>query len=183
MSHADSSENAVAAVLVPIDFEPPARAALVFAARLATSAGMPLKILHAVHEPADRPNYYHRSGTGEASWPMELLAERRLEAFLAEVYAENPALSILEKADVLLVKGLPLTRILECVEHHAVAQIVMGHARARGVLPSLFSSLSDRVADKCDVPVTAIHAGGRSEAAVIPPRELLDGNSNVALGT
>jgi hypothetical protein len=39
------------------------------------------------------------------------------------------------------------------------------------------------VADKCDVPVTAIHAGGSSEAAVIPPRELLDGNGNVALGT
>ena len=119
----------------------------------------------------------------EASLPIEVLAERRLGAFLAEVYRENPALDILEKPDVALVNGLPLTRILGFVEHHAVAQIVMGHARARGVLPSLFSSLSDRVADQCDVPVTAIHAGGRSGSAKVPPRGLLGGSRNAVLGT
>jgi len=183
MSHVDSSEKSVPAILVPVDFEPPARAALLFAARLASGTGMPLKILHVVHEPADRPNYYQRDGVREVSLPVDVLAERRLGAFLDEVYGENPALDILEKPDVALVKGLPLTRILEYVEHHAVAQIVMGHTRVHGVLPSLFSSLSDRVADRCDVPVTAIHAGGKSTSTSAPPRGLLDGGSNVALGT
>ena len=62
MSNVDCSDKSLPAVLVPVDFEAPARAALLFAARLASSSGMPLKILHAVHEPADRPNYYQRDG-------------------------------------------------------------------------------------------------------------------------
>lgn len=183
MSHVDSSEKSIPAILVPVDFEPPARAALIFAARLASGSGMPLKVLHVVHEPVDRPNYYQRDGLAEVSLPIDVLAERRLRAFLDEVYRENPTLGILEKPDVAFVKGLPLTRILEYVECHAVAQIVMGHARVRGVLPSLFSSLSDRVADRCDVPVTAIHASGTSTSTSAPPHGILDGGSNVALGT
>lgn len=182
MSRTESRKDSVPAILVPIDFEPPARAALVFAARLATSTGVPLKILHVVHEPADRPNYYRRDEQ-DVSLPIEILADRMLREFLADVRGENPALDILENPYVVVAKGLPLSRILEFTKHHPVAQIVMGHARARGMLPGLFSSLSDRVADKCGVPVTAIHAGDKSRVVDVPPGQLLDADSNAVLGT
>ena len=166
--------------MVAVDFEAAARNALVFAARLADGTGAPLTILHVIHEPADRPNYYRRQGGSEASLPIELLAERRLDEFLADVQRRNPGLRPLQTSGVLLVKGLPETRIPEVAVRLDAVQIVMGHAKPRGLFPSLFASLSDRVADNCEIPVTVIHADGQSEVVAMPPQRQLDGK--VVLG-
>ena len=45
-------------------------------------------------------------------------------------------------------------------------QIVMGHTRPYGLFGGLFSSLSDRVADRCDIPVTVIRHDGSRAAKV-----------------
>lgn len=163
MSRSEGLEGATRAILVPVDFEAASQAALVFAARLARGAGAPLTILHVVHEPANRPNYYRRHGGSEASLPMEVLAERRLDEFLSEVRGRNPDLSALATPGILLVVGLPETRIPEVAERMGAAQIVMGHSRRRGLLEGAFASLSDQVADKSAVPVTVIRADGESD--------------------
>lgn len=160
MSRLTSLESGTRAILVPVDFEPAARVALVFAARLARGSGATLTILHVVHEPADRTNFYRRHGGSEVSLPIELLAQRRLDEFLADVQRSNPGLSALEDPGVLLVKGVPSTRIPEVADRLGAAQIVMGHARPKGLLSGLLASMADRVAGKCDIPVTVIHADG-----------------------
>ena len=159
MSCSEGLDGATRAILVPVDFEAASRAALVFAARLAVRSGAPLTILHVVHEPANRPNYYRRHGGSEASLPMEVLAERRLDEFLSEVRGRNPDLGALATPGILMVTGLPETRIPELGARMGAAQIVMGHSRRRGLLDGVFASLSDRVADKSDIPVTVIRAG------------------------
>ena len=131
-------------------------------------------------EPAARPNYYQRHGEQDAVLPMMVVAERRLKKFLMDVYRDNPALRVLETPDILLVEGLPSTRIPEVAGRIAAGQIVMGHQKARGVFPNLFASLSERVADSCSVPVTVIYSNGKPEVAAMPPRKLMD--DNVVLG-
>jgi nucleotide-binding universal stress UspA family protein len=181
MSDPLSLEGATDSILVPVNFAPAARAALVFGAQLAKASGAPLTILHVVHEPGDWPNYYRRYGGSEASLPIDVLAERRLEEFLAEVRRLNAGLSALETSGILLVKGLPATRIPEVARRLGAAHIVIGHTRARRLAPGLFASLSARVADRCDIPVTAVRPDGRSEVVNMPPRPPLD-DGTMALG-
>ena len=57
MTKITSLETGTRSIVAAIDFEPAAREALVFAARLAWGAGVPLTVLHVVHEPAEKPNY------------------------------------------------------------------------------------------------------------------------------
>jgi len=163
MARSSGLQSPTNSILAPVDFEPAARAALQFAAQLAQDAGVPLTILHVVHEPADRPNYYRRHGGSEVLLPMEVLAERRLDEFLTGVRSQHPDLVTLDEPGVLLVKGLPGTRIPEVAERMGAAQIVMGRSRGRRLLPGLFAPLSDRVADQCDIPVTLVHPDGSPE--------------------
>ena len=181
MSSVASGEKCVQPILVAVNFEPPARAALWYAARLAAETGAPLKILHVVHEPAERPNYYGRRSGPDITTPIETLASRLLDEFLRNLDVQGPALRSLESADVTLVKGLPATRIPEVARKSAAGQIVMGHARPHGLFAGLFSSLSDRVADRCDIPVTVIHPDGSRAAKIKSSRDPFPGD--VALGT
>lgn len=157
-------------VLVPVDFEPAARAALVVGARMAMSTNAPLKILHVVHEPADKPNYYKRDAERSAYIPMDELARRMLDAFVSEVHHENPELGILEKPDTLLVTGLPCTRIPEVAALVDAGQVVIGQHRVRSFLGGLFAPASERIANRCDVPVTVVHTDTPAEEIPHAPR-------------
>lgn len=163
MSRFPSADRSDQPVLVPVDFEPAARAALIFGARQAAFTGVPLKILHVVHEPGDRPNYYQRHEGHDSLLPMEELAESMLKKFVLDVLQDHPELEALEKPDILLVKGLPATRIPEVAQRLGAGIIAMGHSKSRGLLGGLFTSLSGRVANKSGIPVTLVDADGVSE--------------------
>ncbi|MBT8430682.1 MAG: universal stress protein [Gammaproteobacteria bacterium] len=150
-------------ILIAVDFEPASRAALVSGARLAQSTGTPIKILHVVHEPGDKPNYYQRHGAQDALLHIADLAESRLNEFLQDVYRRNPNLDVLEKPETLLVTGLPSTRIPEVAEREHAGLIIMGHCKASGLFGKLFSSLCERVAHTCTIPLTAVYPNGESE--------------------
>ena len=181
MSSVAGGEKGVQPILVAVNFEPPAGAALRFAARLATETGAQLTILHVVHEPADRPNYYGRRAGPDITTPIETLAGRLLDEFLRNLDVQDPVLRSLESADLVCVKGVPATRIPEVARKSGAGQIVMGHTKPHGPLGGLFSSLSDRVADRCDVPVTVIHSDGRPATEVKTSHGPFTGD--VALGT
>jgi len=171
-------------ILIAVDFEPASRAALISGARLSQSTGTPMKVLHVVHEPGDKPNYYQRQGVRDALVHISDLARHRLEVFLQDVYRQNPELHALEEPETVLVAGLPSTRIPEVAEYVDAGMIIMGHSRASGLLDRLFSSLCERVAHACSVPLTAVHASGESEVinATRPaPRRSM--KADVALGT
>jgi len=185
MSQFAKSDSSVQPILVPVDFEPAARAALISGARLAESTGTPLKILHVVHEPGDKPNYYLRHGVHDAVLDIAELAERRLEEFLQDVYRQNPDIDALKEPDTLLVKGLPSTRIPEIAERVQAGLIVMGHSKkASSLFGKLFSSLCERVAHASAIPLTAVFANGESEVITASrPVHQRPMAGNVALGT
>ena len=157
MSSSPQRSSPIQPVLVPVDFEPPARAALVFGARMAMSTNAPLKILHVVHEPANKPNYYHRDAQRSISIPMDELARRMLDAFVSEVRRDNPELTILEAPETLLVAGLPCTRIPEVAALVDAGQVVIGQHRVRSLFGGLFAPGSERIANRCNVPVTVVY--------------------------
>ncbi len=150
-------------VLVPVDFEPAARAALIFGARLAAFTGVPLKILHVVHDPGDRPGYYRRHGESDLTMPVERLARSMLGEFVLDILQDHPDLKALEEPDILLVEGIPSTRIPEVARRIGAGLIAMGHNKTRGIFGDLLTSLSERVAHKSGIPVTLVYANGESE--------------------
>lgn len=179
MQERPSAAGPVSPVLVAVDFTPAARAALVTASRLAMCSGVPLKILHVVHTPADTPDYYQRLTPRDSMLPIDALAERMLREFVTETRRRNPQLRILETPDTVLVSGLPATRIPEVARLVDAGQIVMGQNRAGGLFGRLLAPLSERIARRCRIPVTVVYCdvaretGGRPAAG---PHQAIEGD-------
>jgi nucleotide-binding universal stress UspA family protein len=182
MSHSTSRNSPLAPILVPVDFEPAARSALITGARLAMSTGAPLKILHVVHEPADKPSYYERRSAGDVVLPIDEVAGRMLQDFLLDIYRRNPELENLETPDTLLVHGLPCTRIPEVASLVGASQVVIGQHRTKGILGKLFALPSERIANRCDVPVTIVYSDAPPQHAEHPPQLVpVDGGQLAAM--
>jgi nucleotide-binding universal stress UspA family protein len=147
-------------ILACVAFCSESERALVTGARLAESSGARLVILHVVHEPANRPGYYHREGRDDTLLPIAVIAERMLREFLSEVRVRHPGcVAALDGAEIRVVPGLPETRIPE-VAQRIGAQLVLMGSNGRGSLARLLGgSISDRVAHKVSIPVTVVHAG------------------------
>lgn len=146
-------------ILACVSFCHESEMALLTAIRLAASAGAPLVVLHVVHEPGNRPGYYRRKGVGDATLPLEEIAERMMTEFLAEFRARHPGhRAELDRAKTWLVSGIPETRIPEVAEQVGAQLIVIG-SNGRGTLAKLLhGSVSDRVVKSASTPVTVVHA-------------------------
>ncbi|MCG6966605.1 MAG: universal stress protein [Chromatiaceae bacterium] len=171
MSDSPTPDSPAHPILVPVDFSPPARAALIAGARLAMCTGAALKVLHVVHAPADRPDYYQRRSERDILLPVEELANRMFAEFLHDTYQRNPELTVLEAPSTLLVTGLPSTRIPEVARLVDASQIVMGQQRATGMFRNLRAPLSERIANRCGIPVTVVYSDASPAAAARRPRE------------
>ncbi len=143
-----------AGILVPVDFSPCSRAALAWAAQAAAQLGLPLEILHVVHDPESQPGYYQT--TNHELGRLEQAAASMLDSFVDEMIDENPDLGSLPSARKTLVVGLPVKRILEVAEQTGAQLIVVG-SQGRTGLPRLFlGSKAQRVAQLSPVPVTLV---------------------------
>ena len=101
--------------LVAVDFSDDSRAALAWACAFTACTGGKLIVLHVVHDPADQPGYY-RKGKDKPLQPMEQIARRMLDDFLADVHGSHPELTAIETAERRLLTGLPPGRIVEAAE-------------------------------------------------------------------
>jgi nucleotide-binding universal stress UspA family protein len=144
-----------APVLVAVDFSPDAEAALCWAARYASGLGLPLLVLHVVHDPAEAPGYYARV----ARSPVERLddvARSMLDDFLEQVGRSEPALQSLARLEARTVVGIPEGRILEVAEHEGAQLIVMGGRGRSRLADILLGSKTERVARLAPMPVAII---------------------------
>lgn len=158
----DTEEQAVAekahkrAILVPVDFSPHSEAALAHAGYLGDSIGIPLLVLHVVHDPGHMPGYYVQAMKKKRLSKIEDIAAEMLEDFLAKVKKAHPELESLKNADTKQVIGLPSTRILEIVDKVHPRMVVMGSKGRTGLKHVLLGSIAERVAQMCPVPVTVV---------------------------
>ena len=144
-------------ILVPVDFSADARAALTWACEVANLLQAPVRVLHVVHDPAEAPGYY-RIERKDWRRPMEAVAEEMLEKFIAEMRAADTQNEALNRAETMLIVGLPVTRILEVADKVEARMIVMGSQGRTGLAHLLIGSKAEQVVRMAKVPVTIVKA-------------------------
>ncbi len=151
-------------IMAAVDFSSCSTDALVWAASAAERLDAPLLILHVVHDPGSAPGYYLQAKKAKKHvHRIEEAAEEMMADFLKGVRKENPKLQILEKAESLLVVGLPVNRILEVAKKRHARQIVIG-SRGRTGLPNLLlGSKALKVAQLAPIPVTIVKEAVEAE--------------------
>lgn len=143
-------------ILVPVDFSPYSEAALVCAAELADVLKVPLVVLHVVHDPGEAPGYYVVKGRDEQLRQMEDVAAEMLDEFMKNFKKSHPGHTQLEKAETLLVVGLPVNRILEIAKKINARMLVMGSQGRTGLAHVLLGSKAEQVVRLSPVPVTIV---------------------------
>jgi nucleotide-binding universal stress UspA family protein len=145
-------------LLVPVDFSEYSEAALCEACALSEGLGVPLVVLHVVHDPGDMPGYYTKVTKKKHLMRIEDAAAKMFEAFLKSAAKKNPGCKKLKKVETILVTGLPVTRILEVAKKTEARMVVMGSQGRTGFQHMMLGSKAERVAQLCPVPVTIVKA-------------------------
>ncbi len=146
-----------APILAAVDFSPDSEAALIWAGRYADEVGAELLVLHVVHDPADAPGYYRRKDT-DFLRPMEDVALEMLKEFVHRVCEQHVEIGALQGAELVVISGLPASRIVEFAELHKARCIVMGSRGRTGLPHLLLGSKAERVVQLSLLPVTIVKA-------------------------
>lgn len=164
-----TSNKTPPSILVPVDFSTASREALLFASQLASCSSLPLIVLHVVHDVAHRPDLYPRRSATEQILPIAEIAEQRLQHFMTRVRQDHPDNSVLTTAGMMVVKGLPATRIPEIARRIGAGLIIMGGSGRSKLSKLIAGSVSDSVIRHSPVPVTVVHANGTVQAELSKP--------------
>ncbi len=143
-------------ILVPVDFSAYSEAAVLLASDLAEGFGARLVILHVVHDPLNMPGYYARMARRKTLTRMEDVAGEMLDEFMAGVTKRHPERQALHKPELLLVKGIPVTRILQVAEKQKACMVVMGSKGVTGLRHLLLGSVAEQVLGLAKLPVTIV---------------------------
>lgn len=146
--------DAVASILVPVDFSRHAKAALAYARALAADYGAEVEVLHVIEE-AILPSVY---GIEPASPGVpEIVAKTRqdlLQTFLKEAGREA--------AEVHVVVGHPASGILDFAKDRDVDLVVIATHGRTGVKRLLLGSVAERVVRGASCPVFTVKSFGKS---------------------
>jgi nucleotide-binding universal stress UspA family protein len=157
--------GATSPILVPIDLSAESKEALLLAAQLATSSSRSLLVLHVAHDDIHQPHIYPRRDQLEQVLPLEELAEKVFLDFMADVRKQHPDNTVLAEAGLIVVSGLPASRITEVARETGAGLVVMGGNGRTSMSKLMAGSVSDKVVRKSPVPVIIVHTNGTSAVA------------------
>lgn len=143
-------------ILAPVDFSDHSEAALIQAAKFSELIPATLIALHVVHEPGEMPGYYSKLIKKKKVARLQDIAAEAFDGFMDRIIADNPSLDSLNEAGRLMVTGLPVTRILELVEHLDPIMVVMGSQGRTGLKHLVIGSKAAQIVQLCPVPVTIV---------------------------
>ncbi|MCU7917802.1 MAG: universal stress protein [Candidatus Thiodiazotropha sp. (ex Dulcina madagascariensis)] len=150
-------------VLAPVDFSLPSEAALLKACELAECLGLPVVVLHVVHDPGEMPGYYAKMAKKKNLGRMQDAAREMFNEFMHDVLKRHPGVKSLKRAERMLVIGLPPTRILQVADKLDAVMVVMGSKGETGIKHMMLGSVAQRVVQLCPVPVTVVKADSQTE--------------------
>jgi len=150
-------------ILVPVDFSDHSEAALVKAAEYAQAMSASLVALHVVHDPGEMPGYYSKLIKKKRATRIQDMAAEAFDQFMDGASEQNPQFESLRDAGRLMVSGLPVTRILEVVDHLEPMMVVMGSQGRTGLKHLFIGSKAAQIVQLCPVPVTIVKIPGTSE--------------------
>lgn len=143
-------------ILAPVDFSDHSQAALVQASDYASKMQAKLIVLHVVHDPGEMPGYYSTLVKKKRATRMQDVAAEAFQDFMDRTIAANPSNEALVESGRLMVIGLPVTRILEVVQHIEPIMVVMGSQGRTGLKHLVMGSKAAQVVQLCPVPVTIV---------------------------
>jgi len=143
-------------ILVPIDFSSYSEAAIFKACEFAECLKLPVTLLHVVHDSSELPGYYEKMARIKQPVKIEDVAAEMLHEYMEKLINSNPKNSCLAKARRLLVKGLPVTRILEVAKQENACMIVMGSQGRTGLDRIMLGSKAEQVVRLSPLPVTIV---------------------------
>jgi len=150
-------------IVVVVDFSQESESALLLTAGLAdTRSATAIVILHVVHEPVHKLDFYERRRLSDSVLLLEYLARRRFAEFMKKMRRQYPEIARLQNVQEEIVSGLPETSIPELLKNIDAQLIILG-CTGRSMLSKLcFGSVSDMVKRGSDIPVRVVHLNGAS---------------------
>lgn len=150
------SKSSGKTILVPVDFSDYSEAAVIQACEFAQMMPTTLVVLHVVHDPGEMPGYYAKLVKKKRSIRMQDIAADAFHEFMANIGEARPDLVALQDAELLMVIGLPVTRILEVVKQLNPIMVVMGSQGRTGLKHLVIGSKAAQIMQLCPVPVTIV---------------------------
>lgn len=151
-----SNSSKVAPILVAIDFSDYSTKALLHAAELAEALKRPLQVLHVIHDPGDAPGYYSPKKAKKQLQHMEERAAEMFSTFIHDTAHKHPKNRPLKKPNLILVSGLPVTRILEIEKRINPYMIVMGSQGRTGLAHLMLGSKAEQLVRLTECPITIV---------------------------
>lgn len=155
-SRAAADKSSGRLILVPVDFSEHSASALVQAARFAEMMDAALTVLHVVHDPGEMPGYYSKLVKKKRATRIQDIAAEAFEQFVDNVIEANADHEALHQAEKLMVKGLPVTRILEVAKYVDPIMVVMGSQGRTGLKHLVMGSKAAQIVQLCPLPVTIV---------------------------
>ncbi len=143
-------------ILVPVDFSPHSEAALLKACEFAECYNSPIVVLHVVHDPGDMPSYYSRIAKKKQLVRVEDIAADMFSEFIQSIKKKNPDNKMLKKIKTMLVKGIPVTRILQVVDKVDATMVVMGSLGRTGIERVFLGSKAEQIVRQSPVTTTIV---------------------------
>ncbi len=143
-------------VLVPVDFSDHSGVALTFAASIAGPLDADLVVLHVIHDPAEMPGYYSSLIESSDFERIDDIAEQAFREFMSKVVNAQSDCSALQAAALIMIVGLPITRILEAAGELEPLMVVMGSHGRTGLDNLIIGSKATQVVQRCRYPVTIV---------------------------
>ncbi len=143
-------------ILVPVDFSLHSETALLKACELAECPKLPIVVLHVVHDPGSMPSYFSKIAKRKQLVRVEDVAAEIFAEFISSVKEKYPDNKVLKKIDTMMVRGLPVTRILQVAERVNASMVVMGSLGRTGLDHVLLGSKAEQVVRQCPIPVTIV---------------------------
>jgi nucleotide-binding universal stress UspA family protein len=143
-------------ILVPVDFSEHSEAALLKACEFAECSKQPIVALHVVHDPGDMPSYYSRITKKKQLVRVEDIADEMFMKFISEIKQKHSDNKTLKKVKKMMVKGIPVTRILQVSEKINASMVVMGSLGRTGLKHMLLGSKAEQVVRQSPVTVAIV---------------------------
>jgi nucleotide-binding universal stress UspA family protein len=147
-------------ILAAVDFSDDSASALVYAASLSKRLDDKLVILHVIHDQAGSPGYYTEKkikGEKKRLKRLEEIASEMMSDFIEKLMEENPDIKgVLKKAEIILISGLTVTKILQVVEKMSPELLVLGNKGRTSLKHILLGSKAEQLARLCPIPVTLV---------------------------
>jgi nucleotide-binding universal stress UspA family protein len=159
MTESERKQQQEPAILVAVDFSEHAASALTYAAELTKRLDDRLIILHVIHDQAG--GYYTdkkmKKGEKKRLKRLEEIAGEMMDELIQQQIEAHPEIkSTLKKAEIVLVAGLTVTKVLQVVEKTGPEMLVLGNKGHSSLKHILLGSKAEQLARLCPIPITLV---------------------------